>query len=249
LNFVVGGHKLVFAEYMVNKMRSILWFLGQCLWWGSLGIATTALLFALVIGEFTVLVVFLPRLTQAAGGVGMAFYLLGLPLTFALAMVLHEAGHLLAGRLAGLRPLFARVGPLTFTRIGFGWGWKCGWDWKAGWLGGFAACNLSVASRWRRLLFIAGGPLSNLMLGASAAIMPLVVPQAMIACWSGLFAVHSILLGLMCLLPLKDRGLPSDGLGLWWMLTGGDKGRPVIELRSVTWTRSRLPSWPPPFPG
>src|SRR5205807_2504035 len=83
------------------------------------------------------------------------------PCTLVLAAVAHEGGHLLAGRVVGLRPLLARVGPITFRR--FGRGWRAGWDWKAGWLGGLAVCDLRGASRWRLLLFLAGGPLGGLV--------------------------------------------------------------------------------------
>jgi hypothetical protein len=210
-------------------------FIRQCLWLVSLATATAFLLLTAVVGDFAVLVVCLPRLAHPlAGWVGWTLCLVGFPLTLILAAAAHEGGHLLAARVVGMRPLFARLGPVMVTLVGKGW--RFGWDRRAEWVTGLAVCDLRGTNRGQRLLFIAGGPLMSLASATVAAVLALAAPSAVVACWSGLYAVHSALLGILCLLPIEERRLASDGLALWRVLTRGDQGRAVLERNVRAWS-------------
>lgn len=84
-----------------------------------------------------------------------------------LLILIHEAGHLIAGRLAGI--------PIAEFAVGFGprlWVWRRGWteySLRALPLGGFVLPALAEESEFRtfalrkRLAFFLGGPLANLL--------------------------------------------------------------------------------------
>src|SRR5262245_28854560 len=100
----------------------MLCWVGRVAWYFALGVALTALVLGAFAGDLAVLVVTAGGLTHDLGPVaGPALFLVAVPLTFALAVLAHEAGHLVAGRVLGLSPRFAHVGPVTLTRVDGQW--------------------------------------------------------------------------------------------------------------------------------
>lgn len=186
--------------------------------WCLMGLSAVVLLIGLAIGEFAVLIVNTPRLSQLNAPFALSAFIFGLPLTFVLAFMVHEAGHLLCAQWAGLTPYFAHVGPLTTTRIAGRW--RMGWDWRQPWLGGRAVCDETGATRRQRALFIAGGVLANVTAGSAALCALAGNTPDLIQLWLGQFAVHSFFLSTWNLLPLRERGQASDGLALWLLLVG-----------------------------
>lgn len=189
-------------------------------WFFALGLALTVLVLGAVAGDLAVLVGTAPGL----GPVGLALFALGVPLTLALAVVAHEAGHLGAGAALGLGPRFAHVGPVTIRRSAGRW--RLGWDVRQSWVGGRVVCD-RAGCRWRMGVFLLAGPLANLILGGLAlGLLAAGLPPAGRS-WAGLFASHSLLFGAANLLPLREGRLDSDGAALLRLLVAGTVRRPV----------------------
>ena len=132
-----------------------------------------------------------------------------------LQILVHEAGHTLAGLLAGRRFIAAGVGPIRLERGDGAWNLRWGGGIKG--LGGFAATFPTGPERRRwAAVFILGGPVANL---ASAAIAGGVlvlagVSQPLAVAALGSTALAGLLLGVVNLIPLQSHGWHSDGHGL-----------------------------------
>ena len=160
---------------------------------------------------------------QGDGSLGEIALLLGaaVGLSF-LAILTHELGHLLGGRLVGFRFMLLIVGPLKVQRVGDRL--RFGLNRSLGLSGGLAACApapTDTANLIRRMLImVAGGPLASLALGLLACT---VVPLA-----SGLGQAALLLLGVISLaiavatlIPLQTGGFQSDGRRILMLLRGG----------------------------
>ena len=200
----------------------VLGLLVRCLGMVALALALLILALGMAAGDYVALATGALALDEGVGFFGALLLCgLGLPLTYLLAVVAHELGHLLGGWSAGLSPRFAHAGPLTLSKEGGRW--RVGWDGHWPWLGGRAYCLAPSAARWRWVVLVLGGPLANLLLGVPAAwlaVGDLPLPP-LPRCWVGMFAAHSLFLGVVNLLPFRDRGLDSDGLVLLHLLAGG----------------------------
>jgi hypothetical protein len=176
------------------------------------------LLVAAWVGDSFVLVMSAPLVDsgRAPPSLFLGAFCLGILVTFFLALMVHEAGHLLGGWLVGLTPQFASVGPFTFTHHLDGW--RLGWDCRQPWFGGSALCVPEPANLEQEAVHIAAGPLANFVVLVIAAPLALASSPSLIGCWLGLFAVHSLYLGLVSLVPIRHRGLASDGLRLCQLL-------------------------------
>jgi hypothetical protein len=145
----------------------------------------------------------------------------GVVLVSAIAMawphiVLHEAGHALAGIARGMRPIAFGIGPLRWDRGESGWRFRRGAG-VAG-ISGFAAL-LPVGerglSRGDQALYLLGGPLANLLTAALGFAGVALAGEARGPA-SFLFgaAASALLLGLLNLVPFHSQGWRSDGRGL-----------------------------------
>ncbi|MEN5059603.1 site-2 protease family protein [Luteimonas sp. TWI1416] len=175
----------------------------------------------------------LPTLRGAIGGavVGVGAAMIGIPLLDALPpgaltalllgfvlsiwphVVLHEAGHAVAGLSRGMRAIAFGVGPFRCERRGTRWRWRRGGRLHG--IGGFAALlpqGTRGLSRLDQAVFLLGGPMANLLtavlLLACARWLPLPVHLAA-ACIGS--AIAAALLGLGNLLPLQLSGWRLDG--------------------------------------
>jgi hypothetical protein len=146
-------------------------------------------------------------------------FLLFFPLLLAV-VVLHEAGHLVGAACAGARILGASVGPLHVERRrrGVRIRWRSGRRGTAG--AAIAIPDFSRPVRRQMLLYVAAGPLANLL--AAAILVPLAwpVPQQAqtLAQAAGLaFGVLNAAIGIANLVP-RRRFTASDGWLLvhWW---------------------------------
>lgn len=136
--------------------------------------------------------------------------LLLLPVMWLAVVLAHEFGHLLGGRLAGMRPLMLFAGPLQFTFDADG-RMRLRRNRVQSSFGGLAVCAPPTdAGRGAFALLVAGGPLASF---AFAALL-LPVAFALGGWWGGaLFATAmlSALIGLVTLVPLRAGGFNSDG--------------------------------------
>ena len=132
-------------------------------------------------------------------------------------LVLHEAGHAVAGVARGMDLVAFGIGPLRLERGSQGhWRMRNGGGVRG--MAGFAAMFPRVGREPGRLdqaLVLAGGPLANLATAALVlwlAGLPAATPWA-----SGMatgFGLSALVLGVGNLLPINSDGWRSDGMGL-----------------------------------
>ena len=82
-------------------------------------------------------------------------------------VVLHEAGHLLAGMMAGMRPIALGIGPFRYERTLAGWRGYRGSALQG--IAGFAALlphGTTGGTRGAQAMMLAGGPMANLLTAA-----------------------------------------------------------------------------------
>lgn len=134
-------------------------------------------------------------------------------------LIVHEAGHALAGWAGGQHVAAIGLGPWRFERGADGWRASKGANVQG--IGGFALVlptreTLTMAERSAYLL---GGPLANLLLaGALAAAVPGFGIEGHAAALLNLVAVVGAVIGAVNLVPFLSGGWSSDGrqlLALW----------------------------------
>ena len=171
-----------------------------------------------------------------------------LGLTMHVAVLVHELGHLAAGRLVGLHSTEMVVGP---------WGWrrrdgKTRFYWTGHWLShdGWAAASYvgeHMPAR-RSAILILGGPVASLLL-ALVAFYAGAVPL-----WRSLAGVVCLVIGGMSLLALLGSAIPkrdgkdvSDALALWRLWRGysaADRCTALANVRSALESGGRPREWP-----
>jgi hypothetical protein len=139
-------------------------------------------------------------------------------------VLIHEAGHFLAGRACGFRLARFRIGPAELVMPNVFKPedrpkWKWHWRWRSLWSGsiGMRAKNdAQTRMLLRYLVYLAGGPLGNL--GAALLALPVALHQSTLGGIGKYFIVGSVLFGVGNLVPLKRLGVESDGYVLWSLL-------------------------------
>lgn len=183
--------------------------------------------------------------------------LASLVLSLWLQLIVHEAGHALAGMARGMRPVGIGLGPLRMER-GVG-GWRTRWGGGVRGIGGFAAL-VPAPDRARpardEAIYLAGGPLANL---AAAAVAAIPLASGATGLWAGalwMFAGVGTMLGVINLLPFHSQGWRSDGRGLLDLLRAAPDAlqmRRMTQLASLSMAGVRARDWPaamvPPLPG
>lgn len=130
-------------------------------------------------------------------------------------IVIHEAGHALAGMAGGLRPLAFGVGPLRMERGADGW--RLRWGGTLAGISGFAMLLPpadAVARRREQAMYLLGGPLANLLTGAPALLLADAAPPGAWTIVAVAFGAAGVIIGLINLVPFKTAGWLSDGAGL-----------------------------------
>ena len=186
----------------------------------------------------------------------------GAVLLLFLTIALHEAGHLLGGRLAGFRSLLFVVGPLRLERGPAGWRARFNRDAML-WGGIVASVPEDDRDLRRRMMkLVAGGPAASLVGGALAALLLWAVSSV----WSpvtaaapesfgrhfattmlGLFAVASTAIGLVTLVPGRSGGFETDGAQLRKLARGGpaaERSLAVLSLVGMSMGGRRPREWP-----
>lgn len=152
-----------------------------------------------------------------------------------LQVLLHEAGHALAGLAAGLRLLALGVGPLRAERSAAGW--RLHWAGSIRGIGGFALLlpRDGTHGRWQATTYLLGGPLANL-LAAGLAWAAIRAGLADTMPWLALAWVTvatGLVLGLMNLLPFLAGGWSSDGRQLLKLWQGSEEARLSATLARI----------------
>lgn len=182
------------------------------------------------------------------------------------AIAVHEAGHLVGGRLAGWRPALFIVGPLMLRWDRDGMRASLNRSSKPAAL---AASQIEPAPDLARRVawMVAGGPLANLLTGAltiaalaagwlayapdRAAVRALADSASGIALMLTAltllaFAAMSLFLGVVNLLPLSSGGFYSDGARLLMLWRGGPKAErwtALIALQAAHTAGRRPREW------
>ncbi|MDO5504938.1 MAG: M50 family metallopeptidase [Pseudoxanthomonas suwonensis] len=190
----------------------------------------------------------LPELGHPLLAFGVA--VAGLVLGTWLQTLLHELGHALAGRMAGMRLLALGVGPWRAQR-GIDGRWQRHRSRGMQGVGGFAAMTPPPGvrpSRCRESVFVLGGITMNLLVGGLAFAL---AASGWLPTWAAppmaLFGVVGLLMAAINLLPFRTLGWHSDGkvlLDLW-------RGHPealaqhnVRQLVALTLAGVRPRDWP-----
>lgn len=149
-----------------------------------------------------------------------------------LVLLVHELGHLLAGRLVGFRAFLLIVGPMRLERQASGWSLQLNKSLGlAGGLAGSAPMD-SKDLRRRTAIMVAGGPLASFCFAALAGLALLGFdawpPNPHIPFGDALlvfplvtFVITSTLIGAMTLVPMQTMGMLSDGARLIQLLRDG----------------------------
>src|SRR5690554_5353938 len=146
-------------------------------------------------------------------------------------LILHEAGHALAGIAFGQRAYAFGIGPWRLERGQAGWHVRKGGAISG--VGGFAALAPRAGragSRRDMVAFLLGGPFANLLTGAAGlALLHCWQPPALLAAALVGAVLSALLLGVVNLLPFRSKGWYSDGLNLLHLLRNNASARARIQ--------------------
>jgi len=178
----------------------------------------------------------LRRFAPILGGGGVR-PLIGFVLLFAVnltAVAAHEIGHMLAGLAVGFRFNLLRIGRIEIHRgfrLTYYRGTGAG---SGGWVGGWAqVLPLKTANlHWRALVLVAGGPAASLLAGLAALAIPF--PRGLYSgFFCAVFAVYSLILGVVNLIPFRSQAVLSDGMRLLMLLRNGERGVRWLALMKL----------------
>jgi hypothetical protein len=186
------------------------------------------------IGGF-VAIAFIDSLTDDLAWPTVAGLVAMVAVVFWLQILVHEAGHAIAGMLTGRRLMAAGVGPLRLDR-GTG-GWRLRWGGGVRGVGGYAAMfpDARADERGPAAVFAVGGPAANLLTAALAlAVLRVAPPEGEFAALTcGAIVFCGALLGVLNLLPFKSHGWNTDGYNLRELLRDSPASRVIRAQQCV----------------
>jgi Zn-dependent protease len=145
----------------------------------------------------------------------------------ALVVIVHETGHLAAGWSVGFQFSLISIGPVSLRSEYGRLTVQIRRDLGAL---GYAGMHIGRVSKLRRrlIVFIAAGPLANLISGAIAALIAYSAPPTLRATWAVPFAAGFLVLSFvvagLSLIPYGSA-FRSDGARIWMLLTSHDNTR------------------------
>ena len=162
-----------------------------------------------------------------------------------LVLLTHELGHLLFGKLAGMRPFLLITGPLKMVATQKGW--QVSLNTNIALAGGLAACMPVRTETLRRdlLWLTAGGPITSLLGSLLGFLLYALVPDG--SSWSFfglLFGVTAGAIFLVTLIPAKTSGFMTDGAQIFSLLRGGIEAEQralilILQAESLNGVRPR----------
>jgi len=187
---------------------------------------------------------------------GALVLLVGVPSGLLLIVALHEAGHTVAGYLAGFELQHMSVGPLKLQRT------PRGWNFSRSPHGFFQGMSHSVPGpalqkaptrvvRRRRAVRLTGGAAANVFTGLLALGLALALPLGSETAEAGvrLFSIASLGVGVVNLIPFRTgSGLITDGARLVPLLRGtteADRDVALATVRAEAYGGTRPSEWSP----
>ena len=149
------------------------------------------------------------------------------------ALIVHECGHLLAGWMVGFRFSSIAIGPVAFS-LEYG---KLKLQIRKGFpAGGYAGMHIDGIRRLRRRLavFVMAGPAANLI---SALLSAPLAKSYRAGTWSTfayVFAMISVMIGLVNLIPVRLGVMYPDGSRLWMLISSLTKSRRWFSLNALS---------------
>ena len=129
----------------------------------------------------------------------------------------HELGHVVAGKISGLRFQTLAAGPLVVSRLSDGWRYQ--WVNSRGLWNGITVMSPSRPTRLRSnaIFFVLGGPIGSLLCGAAAIALMLAGPGLQMGEAAEFFGILGVIELVNCvanLVPLRVPGGYTDGARL-----------------------------------
>lgn len=163
-----------------------------------------------------------------------------------LGALVHEAGHVVAGALAGFRCVQVSIWRLSISRGFAGWTFEVSREQLAS---AFAACYPTHGRDLRRrlLVMVAGGPLVSLLSGMGAVLWltrTATLPLDWLGCAVLFFSLFSLYAGIAVFLPIKGKYLPTDGTRIRMLWRDGPEadrwcGLSLLGAASIQGARPR----------
>jgi predicted ester cyclase len=152
---------------------------------------------------------------------------------FWVGIAIHEIGHLVAGKCAGIDTAGISIAPFALMKSGSKWVIRINWRM---WLSGFfkPLTNTCDIAPYRFAWMIAGGPIASLVLAIVCVIISM---QAGDGTWSwvGTLFWASLVLMFLSLVPQSSGLNKSDGARLWQIIRHPDQARrwaAIIAIQS-----------------
>lgn len=164
-------------------------------------------------------------------------------------ILLHEAGHALAGISRGMRAISFGVGRWRWERSEDGWRFR-----RAERLRGVSGFAMLLPqgergkTRFDQAVYLLGGPSVNLSLAALALVcLPVSGDTVWFTSLLIALAVTGGFIGVINLLPFKTQGWSTDGRNLFDLLSGSssaEQSRQIRHIMSLTLAGVRPRDWP-----
>jgi len=156
------------------------------------------------------------------------------------AIAIHELGHCLAGRIAGLRLEKLIVGPFSIRRGTDHWNLQV----RQHLLGGLTYMSVQRIGQMRRSLsfYYAGGPLASLVIGAFALFAcraERIGGNPALGLSMAAFAILSLMYGVQGLRPLRYGAYSSDGMLLRAILRSYEGAKQQLAAHAIQMMRIR----------
>src|ERR1700719_100428 len=152
--------------------------------------------------------------------------------TFYVTVTVHEIGHLLAGRIVGMRPGAVVIGGISIFKSGQRW--LIRFDYRRMFSGGLAKV-LPQKSDFRPAAFgwmVAGGPFASLVLTIVCALIEFRYGPGSLG-WTDTLLVIALLTTIGPLIPFSSGLNKSDGARLWTLMRRPDQCRSWMALYAL----------------
>jgi hypothetical protein len=169
------------------------------------------------------------------GNLSFLMVLFGFLLVNFLTIIIHEAGHLVAGCSVGLRFKSVRTDPFRISIDAGKWKFKI----RPRLFWGFAGMSLDRVRRVRQrlIVFVAGGPAASILCGIAAVLAGEVGLARYDSPWPALLeflGVWSLIIGCISLVPFRAHGFANDAMLLRALLFSKPEASQLIASYALS---------------